>query len=91
MRIKDSRAFVDRIIRDAARNAAREQAAPLPKAHTVREPSVAEQLREYIPYGYHALFCFHDKSYYEPCAKCRRDAQDAQRNLQNFLKSHGLV
>ena len=91
MRIKNSRAIVDRIIRDAARNAACEQAEELPRARTVREPSNAEQLREYVPYGYHALFCFHDKSYYEPCDKCRRNESDARGNLKHFLKSHGLM
>ena len=91
MRIKNSRAIVDRLIRESARNAACEQAQELPRARTVREPSIAESQREYVPYGYHALFCFHDKSYYEPCARCRRNESDARGNLKSFLKSHGLM
>lgn len=56
----------------------------LPKAATKREPSHGEAMREAKPIGYRLHYCFHERSYYEVCTKCRRSRVDAMRNLSRL-------
>ena len=74
----------ERIIRRAAERQASKDSQALPKAHTRREKSNGEANAVYRPVGTGLYFCFHEKSYYEPCGKCRRSSADAKRNLESL-------
>jgi hypothetical protein len=51
-----------------------------PPRGSKRIPSLAEQLAEWRPEGYHKLFCAHDVPRWKPCSKkgCERDAKEAE-------------
>lgn len=71
-------------IRHLARRQAEQDARPLPKASTKREPSNIEANTEYTTPGYYLHFCFHKRSYYEVCTACRRTKREAMRNLSSL-------
>ena len=73
-----------RILRVLASRQADKDSKALPKAHTTRSKSLNELNAEYHPQGYGIHFCFHGKTYYEPCTTCRRSKADAKRNLRNL-------
>jgi hypothetical protein len=75
---------VNKTIREAASKQASSDSRPLPKASTRRIKSKIEREAEYHQVGYGLHFCFHDRTYYEPCLKCRRTKRDAERNLFNL-------
>lgn len=56
----------------------------LPKAATrrIKSANEAEAIFHFTEYYKH--FCFHNKTYYEPCSKCRRTNADAKRNLSSL-------
>ena len=75
---------IDRAIGKAASAQASKDSKAFPKAALRREKSMNEANAVYRPVGTGLHFCFHDKSYYQPCTKCRRSKRDAQRNLSSL-------
>ena len=76
---------INREIRIAAEKQAKRDSEALPKASTKRVRSTNELRGEYHQPGYGLYFCFHNKTYYEVCTKCRRTTRDAFINIQNAL------
>lgn len=58
---------------------------------TVRESSSTEQNAVYNPPGYGLLFCFHNKSLFEPCSACKRTKAIARLQYERFCNRHNLV
>jgi hypothetical protein len=75
---------INKAIHDGAAAQANKDARPLPKASTRRIKSKTEREAEYHQVGYGLHFCFHDRTYYEPCLKCRRSKAEALRNLSSL-------
>jgi hypothetical protein len=76
---------VNKAIREAASKQANKDSKALPRAATYRAESNGEAKGEYHQPGYGLYFCLHDRTYYEPCLKCRRTTREALINLQNAL------
>lgn len=75
---------IEKAIRAAQARQASLDSKVLPKASTKRIKSLTESLTEYHSQGYGIHFCFHDRSYYEPCTTCKRTKRDALHNLLNM-------
>jgi hypothetical protein len=73
-----------RTLRVLASRQADKDSAALPKAHTTRSRSTNELNAEYHQPGYGLHFCFHGRTYYEPCKTCRRSSKDAALNLSRL-------
>ena len=39
----------------------------------------------YRPQGYGTIYCVHNKTYFEPCPRCKRGKREADLHLQKFL------
>ena len=72
-------------IRRAAEAQARHDSEALPRAAIKRVRSTNELRGEYHQPGYGLYFCFHNKTYYEPCTTSERTTRDAFINIQNAL------
>lgn len=76
---------INREIRRAAAKQAASDAQALPYASIKRERSSNELKGEYHQPGHGLYFCFHNKTYYEPCSACKRTTRDTFINIQNAL------
>ncbi len=69
----------------ARQAAAAERCKQPKKAALRRDGSRHEADAMYYQVNFHLLHCVHDKSYFTPCAACKRDTKEAKEHLTRFL------